>query len=119
MTAKCKKEWENFSELKRKKEIQYSQGVKQKAKCDQYKHGHISKGQITLGLEAYSKVFAAAAIKSLYLCPTLCDRMDNSPPGSSVHRILQERIREWDAISFSIVKYLSVFEICCKVTGDF
>ena len=34
-------------------------------------------------------------------CPTLCDPMDCSPPGSSVHRILQARVLEWVAISFS------------------
>ena len=34
-------------------------------------------------------------------CPTLYDPMDCSPPGSSVHRILQARILEWVAISFS------------------
>ena len=34
-------------------------------------------------------------------CPTLCDPMDCSPPGSSVHGILQARILEWVAISFS------------------
>ena len=33
--------------------------------------------------------------KSLQLCPTLCDPMDHSPPGSSVHGILQARILEW------------------------
>ena len=31
------------------------------------------------------------------LCPTLCDPMDCSPPGSSVHRILQARVLEWVA----------------------
>ena len=35
------------------------------------------------------------------LCPTLCDPVDCSPPGSSVHGILQARILEWVAISFS------------------
>ena len=35
------------------------------------------------------------------LCPTLCDPMDCSPPGASVHGILQARILEWVAISFS------------------
>ena len=35
------------------------------------------------------------------LCPTLCDPMDCSPPGSSIHGILQARILEWVAISFS------------------
>ena len=34
-------------------------------------------------------------------CPTLCDPMDCSPPGSSVHEIFQARILEWFAISFS------------------
>ena len=37
----------------------------------------------------------------LLLCPTLCDPMDCSPPGSSVHGILQARKLEWAAISFS------------------
>ena len=35
------------------------------------------------------------------LCPTLCDPMDCSPPGSSIHGIFQERVLEWGAISFS------------------
>ena len=44
---------------------------------------------------------AAAAAKSLQSCPTLCDPRDGSPPGSSVPGILQARILEWVAISFS------------------
>ena len=36
-----------------------------------------------------------------YPCPTLCDPMDCSPPGSSIHGILQARVLEWIAISFS------------------
>ena len=44
---------------------------------------------------------AAAAAKSLQSCPTLCDSIDGSPPGSSVHGILQARILEWAAVSFS------------------
>ena len=43
---------------------------------------------------------AAAAAKSLQLCPTLCDSIDGSPPGSSIHGILQPRILEWVTISF-------------------
>ena len=39
--------------------------------------------------------------KSLQWCPTLCDLMDYSPPGSSVHGILQARILEWVAMSSS------------------
>ena len=43
----------------------------------------------------------AAAAKSPQLCPTLCDPIDGSPPGSPVPGILQARIVEWAAISFS------------------
>ena len=43
----------------------------------------------------------AAAAKSLQSCPTLCDPIDGSPPGSSIPGILQARTREWVAISFS------------------
>ena len=45
--------------------------------------------------------YAAAAAKSLQSCPTLCDPTDGSPLGSSVPGILQARILEWVAISFS------------------
>ena len=44
---------------------------------------------------------AAAAAKSLQSCPTLCDPIDGSPPGSPVPEILQARTLEWVAISFS------------------
>ena len=44
---------------------------------------------------------AASAAKSLQLCPTLCDPIDSSPLGSSVPGILQARILEWVAMSFS------------------
>ena len=44
---------------------------------------------------------AAAAAKSHQSCPTLCDPIDGSPPGSPVPGILQERTLEWVAISFS------------------
>ena len=51
-----------------------------------------------------SKIFgnnaAAAAAKSLHLCPTLYDPIDSSPPGSSVHGILYARILEWVAILY-------------------
>ena len=42
---------------------------------------------------------AAAAAKLLQLCPTLCDPIDGSPPGSAVPGILQARTLEWVAIS--------------------
>ena len=44
---------------------------------------------------------AAAAAKSLQLCPTLCDPIDSSPPGFPVPGILQARTVEWVAIAFS------------------
>ena len=44
---------------------------------------------------------SAAAAKSLQLCPTLCDPIDGSPPGSPVPGILQASTLEWVAISFS------------------
>ena len=44
---------------------------------------------------------AAAAAKSIQSCPTLCDPIDGSPPGSPVPGILQARTLEWVAISFS------------------
>ena len=43
----------------------------------------------------------AAAAKSLQKCPTLCDPIDGSPPGSPIPRILQARTLEWAALSFS------------------
>ena len=45
--------------------------------------------------------FLPAAAKSLQSCPTLCDTIDGSPPGSPVPGILQARTLEWVAISFS------------------
>ena len=39
--------------------------------------------------------------KSLQLCPTLCDPMDCSLPGSSIHGIFQARVLEWGDIAFS------------------
>ena len=55
--------------------------------------------------EQYSQITeqqtAADAAKSLQSCPTLCDPIDGSPPGSPVPGILQARTLEWVAISFS------------------
>ena len=48
----------------------------------------------------YTYMYAAAA-KSLQSCPTLCDLIDGSPPGSPVPGILQARTLEWVAIFFS------------------
>ena len=49
----------------------------------------------------YTVITRAAAAESLQSCPTLCDPMDGSPPGSAVPGILQARTLEWAAVSFS------------------
>ena len=54
---------------------------------------------------------AAAAVKSLQLCPTLCDPIDGGPPGSPVPGILQARTLEWFVI------FLSHLRTTLKSTG--
>ena len=49
----------------------------------------------------YIYIFYAAAAKLLQSCPTLCDPIDSSPPGSAVPGVLQARTLEWVPISFS------------------
>ena len=51
--------------------------------------------------DIWQKLEKAAAAKSLQSCPTLCDPIDSSPPGSPIPGILQARTLEWVAISFS------------------
>ena len=52
---------------------------------------------VVLGIFAH----CPAAAKSLQSCPTLCDPIDGSPPGSAAPGILQARTLEWVAIAFS------------------
>ena len=49
----------------------------------------------------WKNVCRVICVLVIQLCPTLCDPMDGSPLGSSVHEILQARILEWVAIPFS------------------
>ena len=56
---------------------------------------------INCWLVAFSQLSVAAAAKSLQSCPTLCDPVEGSPPGSPAPGILQARTLEWVAISFS------------------
>ena len=67
----------------------------------------------------WASVTYAAAAKSLQSCPTLCNPIDSSPPGSRIPGILQARTLEWVAISFSSgrkwkakVKSLSCVWLC-------
>ena len=53
-----------------------------------------------------TSIYAAAIAKLLRSCLTLCDPIDGSPPGSSVHGVLQARTLEWAAIAFSRLLFL-------------
>ena len=57
--------------------------------------------QILYQLRYQGSPAAAAAAKLLQSCPTLCDPIDSSPPGSPIPGIIQARTLEWVAISFS------------------
>ena len=54
-----------------------------------------------LGASLLFHACVTAAAKLLQSCPTLCDPIDSSPPGSLIPGILQARTLEWFAISFS------------------
>ena len=75
--------------------------------CEHLINGKIPKLSVLLSSASHlsflclHSLAAAAAAKSLQSCPTLCDPKDGSPPGSPVPGILQARILEWVAISFS------------------
>ena len=79
-----------------------------------YKRGTLYLQKITsskcLCLYEYA---AAAAAKLLQSCPTLCDPIDGSPPGSPIPGILQARTLEWVAISFS-----NAWKWSCSVVSD-
>ena len=49
----------------------------------------------------HNKFYLVVVVLVVQSCPTLCNSMDCSPPGSPVHGILQARILEWVAIPFS------------------
>ena len=68
------------------------------ADCD---CSHEIKRRLLFGRKIMTNLAAAAASKSLQSCPTLCDPIDSSPPGSAILGILQARTLEWVAISFS------------------
>ena len=59
----------------------------------------------------------AAAAKSLQSCPTLCDPIDGSPPGSTVPEILQARTLEWVAIAFSKIHLVKAIVFPVVVYG--
>ena len=73
------------------------------------KNGHLNESNSDIILEealscfwiVLSSILTSIASKSLQSCPTLCDPIDGSPPGSPVPGILQARTLEWVAISSS------------------
>ena len=68
---------------------------------DQMTPNHIMENNLHSKSTNLNAAAAVAAAKLLQLCPTLCDPIDGSPPGSPIPGILQERTLEWVAISFS------------------
>jgi len=60
----------------------------------------VFKGDISLK-EVIAAAAAATTAKLLQSCPTLCNSIDGSPPGSPLPGILQEKTLEWVAVSFS------------------
>ena len=78
----------------------------------------IDSANVLTGTQTFSSPAAAAtATKSLQLCPTLCDPIDGSPPGSSFSGILQARTLEWVAISFSNA-WSEKWKWSCSVVSD-
>ena len=71
---------------------------------------------VMYGHESWS-IRKAAAAKSLQSCPTLCDPIDGSPPGSPIPGILKARTLEWAAISFSN-KEEELMRLNCGVGED-
>ena len=90
-TIPKKKKWKKAKWLSEETLHIAEERRKRKGKGEKERHTH---------LKAEFQRIAAAA-KSLQSCPTLCDPIDNSPPGSTVPGILQARTLEWGAISFS------------------
>ena len=77
-----------------------NQNVKRKQCCKKFNKDFVSGPHQKK--RKYTIHAAAAAAKLLQSCPTLCDPIDGSPLGSSVHGILQARTLEWVAISSSV-----------------
>ena len=66
--------------------------------------------------------FMCMCMLVIHLCLSLCDPMDYSPPGSSIHGISQARIMEWVAIAFSVhfidsFKYFKILIIGTFILG--
>ena len=69
---------------------------------------HWQVGFLPLAPSGKPFIYSAAAAKSLQSCPTLCDPIDSSPPGSPVPGVLPARTLEWAAIIYSGQLQISV-----------
>ena len=83
------------------KYTQHTQQYKENIKNKIWNNSSKTNFQLSLVSDEEELILDAAAAKSLQLCPTLCDPIDSSPPGSPVPGTLQARTLEWVAISFS------------------
>ena len=81
--------------------IQYLQDLTKIGNFDSDSELRTLELDLLTGIKWVKFTTAAAAAKSLQSCPTLCDPIDDSPPGSPIPGILQARALEWVAISFS------------------
>ena len=66
-------------------------------------------GMALVWIVTRNMALAAAAAKSLQLCPTLCDPIDGSPPGSPIPEILQARTVEW--VRKPLLSYLDITKL--------
>ena len=89
-----------FSYILKTLRLPISEGLLKGLNKTWYLIKHLSEGLLPIKGSEFG-IKTAAAAKSLQSCPTLCDPIDGSPPGSSVPGILQARILGWVAISFS------------------
>ena len=78
-------------------------------KLIQFETGYYPSGWFTDALPTIVMFAATAAAKLLQSCPTLCDPIDGSPPGSAVPGILQARTLEWVAIIVMFVIWIFIF----------
>ena len=69
--------------------------------CTLEKEGYLIAHSVLTGSGALSSQRMCGCVLVAQSCPTLCDPVDCSPPGSSVHEIFQARVLEWVAISYS------------------
>ena len=81
--------------------IKFYQSIKEIEKASDIGIRRGQKEYPPASLQLDVNIVTAAAAKSLQSCPTLCDPIDGSPPGSPVPGILQARVLEWGAIAFS------------------